>query len=263
MPAYKPVTHVIFDMDGLLLDTERLYTVAISELTEEYGKAYPWELKVQCMGMKGDASAKLIIDSLELPLTVPEYLEKIDLKYKELFPQAVLLPDTVGPHLAIHQSLLAEYGQTCTWYDLIQVMGHTALETAQEICRLKSVPVDPEIYQDKVAALQFSMFPKIGLMRAHILICDITLACCATGAERLVRHLHKHGVPIAIASGSSQTSFDLKTTSHRELMKLFNPVVLSSSDPEVKAGKPAPDVFLVCAGRFPDKPHSSKVRKKV
>ncbi|XP_018021444.1 pseudouridine-5'-phosphatase isoform X1 [Hyalella azteca] len=170
MPAYKPVTHVIFDMDGLLLDTERLYTVAISELTEEYGKAYPWELKVQCMGMKGDASAKLIIDSLELPLTVPEYLEKIDLKYKELFPQAVLLP----------------------------------------------------------------------------------------GAERLVRHLHKHGVPIAIASGSSQTSFDLKTTSHRELMKLFNPVVLSSSDPEVKAGKPAPDVFLVCAGRFPDKPHSSK-----
>ncbi|XP_018021446.1 pseudouridine-5'-phosphatase isoform X3 [Hyalella azteca] len=78
------------------------------------------------------------------------------------------------------------------------------------------------------------------------------------GAERLVRHLHKHGVPIAIASGSSQTSFDLKTTSHRELMKLFNPVVLSSSDPEVKAGKPAPDVFLVCAGRFPDKPHSSK-----
>ncbi|KAF2361803.1 HAD hydrolase subfamily IA, partial [Trinorchestia longiramus] len=80
----------------------------------------------------------------------------------------------------------------------------------------------------------------------------------ASGAERLVRHLHKHGVPIAIASGSSQTSYDLKTTNHREFMKLFSHKVLSSSDPEVRAGKPAPDVFLVCARRFPDTPDPSK-----
>lgn len=40
---------------------------------------------------------------------------------------------------------------------------------------------------------------------------------------------------------------------------MFKHVVLASSDPEVKQGKPAPDVFLVCAGRFPDNPDPAKV----
>ena len=69
----------------------------------------------------------------------------------------------------------------------------------------------------------------------------------------------KHKIPIAVASGSSQESFDLKTTNHKEIFSLFNHFVLSSSDPEVKEGKPSPEIFLVCANRFPDKPSYEKV----
>lgn len=79
------------------------------------------------------------------------------------------------------------------------------------------------------------------------------------GAEKLVYHLHKHNIPIAIASGGAQDSFELKTTNHKELMSKFSHVVLASTDPEVKNGKPAPDVFLVCANRFPDTPKPEKV----
>lgn len=77
----------------------------------------------------------------------------------------------------------------------------------------------------------------------------------------MVRHLHAHKIPIAIASGGAQSNFDLKTTNHKEFISLFSHMVLASSDPEVKAGKPSPDVFLVCAKRFPDKPDPSKVSK--
>lgn len=49
---------------------------------------------------------------------------------------------------------------------------------------------------------------------------------------------------------------DLKTTHHRELFKLFNHRVCGSTDPEVKQGKPSPDIFLVAANRFSDKPTS-------
>lgn len=51
----------------------------------------------------------------------------------------------------------------------------------------------------------------------------------------------------------------LKLTNHKELFSLFHHVVTASSDPEVKKGKPNPDIFLICASRFPDKPKPEKV----
>lgn len=80
------------------------------------------------------------------------------------------------------------------------------------------------------------------------------------GAETLVQHLFSKKVPIAVATSSGEKSVIAKTSKHRELFKLFSHIVMASSDPAVKHGKPAPDVFLVCAERFPDKPDPSKVR---
>lgn len=79
------------------------------------------------------------------------------------------------------------------------------------------------------------------------------------GVERLVRHLHKNNVPFAIATSSGKKSYDHKTSKHRSLFSLFNHVVNGGTDPEVKNGKPAPDIFLTCASRFPDKPPMNKV----
>lgn len=84
--------------------------------------------------------------------------------------------------------------------------------------------------------------------------CIVTILILITGAERLVRHLHQHKIPIALATSSGADSVEVKTKNHRELFELFNHKVMGSSDPDVKEGKPAPDIFLVAASRFPDKP---------
>lgn len=79
------------------------------------------------------------------------------------------------------------------------------------------------------------------------------------GAEKLVKHLSKHNISIAVATSSAYQSMKLKTKHYPDLFKLFHHIVCGSTDPEVKNGKPAPDIFSVCASRFSDKPNPSRV----
>lgn len=76
-----------------------------------------------------------------------------------------------------------------------------------------------------------------------------------------MRHLHENNVPICLATSSSKESVEVKTTHHRELFSLFHHKVMGSSDPDVKEGKPAPDIFLVAAKRFPETVKPENVRK--
>jgi pseudouridine-5'-monophosphatase len=165
------VTHVIFDMDGLILDTERIYTECLDSFCSEFGKKFTWEIKSIQMGKKERESAQIFIDYYNLSITVDEYIEKL-------------------------RALLAE--------------------------RLPTTPLLP-------------------------------------GAEKLIRHLHSHNIPIAVATGSDRWGYGKKTAGHQELFSLFHHTVLGSDDPDVKRGKPAPDCFLVCAQRFEHHPQPHEV----
>lgn len=43
--AVGPIQAVIFDMDGLLLDTEGIYTEVTQIIAERYGRTYDWSIK--------------------------------------------------------------------------------------------------------------------------------------------------------------------------------------------------------------------------
>ena len=46
MLPVRHITSCLFDMDGLLLDTETSYTIAQQQICSRFGKEFTWGLKV-------------------------------------------------------------------------------------------------------------------------------------------------------------------------------------------------------------------------
>jgi len=92
MPDVK--MHVIFDMDGLLLDTESFYTKVQDDYAKKYGKEFTWDLKAKMMGKKALEAARIFVEELELQhmITPEEYLTLRESALDELFPTSTLLP---------------------------------------------------------------------------------------------------------------------------------------------------------------------------
>uniref|UniRef100_A0AC35FUR3 Uncharacterized protein n=1 Tax=Panagrolaimus sp. PS1159 TaxID=55785 RepID=A0AC35FUR3_9BILA len=78
------------------------------------------------------------------------------------------------------------------------------------------------------------------------------------GAVKLIEYFRRNNFPLAICTGSNTEEFELKSRNIQPLLKNFDFFVLAGDDvevkAEVKAGKPAPDAYLVTMKRFPTPP---------
>lgn len=98
--ATPRITHIIFDNDGLLLDTEPFYTKAHEALANRYGKVFDWTVKSKMIGLRAEDSADVVIRALQLPLSVAEYLQERKHLLEVMFPQAEPMPGAV--RLSMH-----------------------------------------------------------------------------------------------------------------------------------------------------------------
>ena len=86
MKLARRVTHVIFDMDGVLLDTEPLYTQTTQAIVQRFGKDFSWDIKADMIGRAALDSARYLVDALELPISAEQYLEERTVLLAPLFP---------------------------------------------------------------------------------------------------------------------------------------------------------------------------------
>ncbi|RRT45969.1 hypothetical protein B296_00048164, partial [Ensete ventricosum] len=67
------------------------------------------------------------------------------------------------------------------------------------------------------------------------------------GVNRLIKHLHNHGIPLALASNSIRKHIEIKISYQQGWKESFS-VILGGDD--VIHGKPSPDIFLEAAKRL-------------
>ncbi|KAI0929911.1 hypothetical protein AcV5_006750 [Taiwanofungus camphoratus] len=165
------IEYVLFDMDGLLIDSERVYTEVTNDILAKYGKEMTWDIKAGLMGKpEREAAAHLLSFFPDLPLDF-----------------------TIDTYLSLRRT-----GQDARW------------PTVQPL----------------------------------------------PGAVRLVQHLRRHGVPIAVATGSQRRNYAQKSPHLVDtLFGAFEGRVVCADDGLIRPGrgKPHPDIFLVtaekCCGR--------------
>ncbi len=75
----------IFDLDGVLVDTEPLYMQATEFVVAPFGKTYDWKLKAECMGNPATVTARIIVERLALPLTPEAFLKQREGELLRLF----------------------------------------------------------------------------------------------------------------------------------------------------------------------------------
>jgi pseudouridine 5'-phosphatase len=84
-PSFPPVRACIFDMDGLLIDSEDAYTVVTNQILRENNRPdVPWHIKAQLQGRPGPAAGRILHAWAQLPISEAQFM----VRQRELQPDA-------------------------------------------------------------------------------------------------------------------------------------------------------------------------------
>ena len=144
-----------------------------------------------------------------------------------------LLLDTEGIYTEVTQQIVGEYGKVFDWSVKEKIIGRRSIQAAEIIVESLDLPISPQDYLDS---------------RKDVLLEKFKDTEALPGAKEMTTHFFKLGIPQALATSSSSPMFEAKFEKHKKWFSQFAQIV-KGDDPELKEGKPAPDIFLLAANR--------------
>ncbi|KAG9186707.1 pseudouridine 5'-phosphatase [Alternaria panax] len=104
----------LFDMDGLLIDSEDLYSIVTNTILERYGRPpLPWSIKAQLQGRPGPQAGAIFHSWAQLPISHEQFMVEQKELQTNLFQNCKPLPGVVdllaglksrGVHMALATS---------------------------------------------------------------------------------------------------------------------------------------------------------------
>ncbi len=83
------INAIIFDMDGLMFDTERVYSLVHSAMWARRGKEFTREVKMSLMGKKAEEVIRITLEYWKTNEEIPDVLKEQDLELVKIYRESV------------------------------------------------------------------------------------------------------------------------------------------------------------------------------
>jgi HAD superfamily hydrolase (TIGR01509 family) len=143
-----PVAAVVFDMDGVLIDSEQTWAEAREELAHERGGTWPAGTQARMMGMSSPEWSRLMHDQLGVAMEPQEIadavVERLERRYREHLPLLPCAREAVE-RLASHMPLAVASSSNRPLIDLVLELAglagsFSATVSSEEVPRGKPSP---------------------------------------------------------------------------------------------------------------------------
>lgn len=74
---FENITHIIFDLDGLLVDSEPLWKIAEEKALNTHGKHWQPEIARQHIGLRMDEAAAVMVKGYQIPVSASSLADEI------------------------------------------------------------------------------------------------------------------------------------------------------------------------------------------
>ena len=154
-----------------------------------------------------------------------------------LFDLDGLLLDTEPLHSRAWREAARQFGLELDGMRLLMLRGRRRIDNARAVCGWIAAAGWPAPTEAELLAIQQPIAQQL-----------LPGAPAMEGAPELVQRCRALGVPMALVTSSGGRSLQLKTAFHPWLEAIV--VRVDGDDPDLAAGKPAPDPFLLAARRL-------------
>ncbi len=130
------ITHVIYDLDGTLLDTEPFFIQTTNSIFERFGMQLSPDVRMMMMGRPTPLAVPLMLDQTGLPMTAEEFILERDTALALLFAGCEPMRGAreLTHHLAAHripqaiatsssrESLARKIGAHSEWFEVFETV---------------------------------------------------------------------------------------------------------------------------------------------